>query len=709
MSLKNLTVAWKLMLSLGLFLAPILYLVTVIAGDKDELIAFAQTEIAGAHYIDALRAVQIELARAESGAVQRGATRLADAEARFGSGLGTADAAQALAAALRNPSPPVTGALLASVQALIGKVADGSNLTLDTDLDSYYVMDAATGKVPDLIGRLVDLATAARTLASDVHPTAEAQSRFLVIEGNIAPVLDGLGASLGSAFKANVAGLTERALANHLATGQKEVAASVTVAHDVAFRQRASAPNELSPALTALSDLGLSGSTELVRLLEARIGRFRQALMTEFAITSGLFAAGVAFGLVALQWGIVRPLGAMTTTMRRLAAGDLSVEIPGAGRRDEVGAMAAAVQIFRDEALQARKMERERAQAAVHRASEDEQVRRTAEQAASGEAASLVVSSIGLGLERLAACDLTCNLDRPLPAAYEKLRADYNATVETLRRTLAEVSDDVATVHGSAGEISSAATELSRRTEQQAASLRETAAALDQITTTVQASAQSSVRMRDAVSVARQEAEQSGQVVGRAVAAMGGIRESSSQIEKIISVIDEIAFQTNLLALNAGVEAARAGEAGRGFAVVASEVRALAQRSAEAAKEIKGLISTSSSQVAEGVDLVAETGEALGRIATQIAVASGLVDRLAGAAREQATGLGEIKTAVGHIDQVTQQNATMVERSTAASRSLAGQAERLFTLVGRFRTGREAAGDDRRRDAGPPQERRAAA
>jgi methyl-accepting chemotaxis protein len=242
-------------------------------------------------------------------------------------------------------------------------------------------------------------------------------------------------------------------------------------------------------------------------------------------------------------------------------------------------------------------------------------------------------------------------------------------------------------IRSGAGEISTAADDLSRRTEQQAASLEETSAALDQITATVRKTAEGAGHARQVVSSAKQQAQLSGEVVGNAVAAMGHIEKSSAQIGQIIGVIDEIAFQTNLLALNAGVEAARAGDAGRGFAVVAQEVRALAQRSAEAAKEIKGLIQASSGQVALGVELVGETGKALARIAAEVTEIDGAVTEIAASAQEQSTALAEVNTAVNQMDQVTQQNAAMVEQSTAASHSLAQEAEQLATLVGRFSVG----------------------
>jgi methyl-accepting chemotaxis protein len=326
-----------------------------------------------------------------------------------------------------------------------------------------------------------------------------------------------------------------------------------------------------------------------------------------------------------------------------------------------------------------------------------------AESAASqaGDAGQDMVSgSIGLGLEKLAEGDLQFRLNQALPGQYEKLRGDFNAAMEQLQDTVSVIGRNTHAIRAGAGEIAAAADDLSHRTEQQAASLEETAAALDQITATVRKTADGADHAREVVGKAKADAERGGEVVREAVLAMSEIESSSHKVSQIIGVIDEIAFQTNLLALNAGVEAARAGDAGRGFAVVASEVRALAQRSAEAAKEIKALISASTAQVGSGVKLVGETGESLERIVAQVADINAVVSEIAASAKEQATGLQEVNKAVNQMDQTTQQNAAMVEQSTAASHSLAQEAEELSRLLRRFRTGqREAPAAVR---AGPP-------
>ncbi|MGD1016956.1 MAG: PAS domain-containing methyl-accepting chemotaxis protein [Roseiarcus sp.] len=297
------------------------------------------------------------------------------------------------------------------------------------------------------------------------------------------------------------------------------------------------------------------------------------------------------------------------------------------------------------------------------------------------------VKRIGAGLSRLAEGDLEHRIEEPFIPALEPLRVNFNASLEALQNSMSAIAANTQAIHTGTGEISAAADDLSRRTEQQASSLEETAAALEEITATVKKTAEGAKHARDVVSTAKVDADKSGEVVREAMAAMTGIDKSSKQISQIIGVIDEIAFQTNLLALNAGVEAARAGDAGRGFAVVASEVRALAQRSAEAAKEIKGLISTSTTQVDQGVLLVAQTGEALGRIVTQVVEINGIITDIAASAQEQATGLQQVNTAVNEMDQVTQKNAAMVEETTAAAHELAVETEELGRLIARYQIG----------------------
>ncbi|MCA0044964.1 methyl-accepting chemotaxis protein [Celeribacter litoreus] len=298
-----------------------------------------------------------------------------------------------------------------------------------------------------------------------------------------------------------------------------------------------------------------------------------------------------------------------------------------------------------------------------------------------------VVDSLRVGLKKLAEGNLTSRLDETFAEEYETLRADFNDAIENLLIAMRNVVENSDMIRGEASEISNAADDLSRRTEKQAATLEETATALDELTSSVRSAADGAKQASEMVNTAKANAEASGKVVQEAVEAMGQIESSSNQISKITSVIDDIAFQTNLLALNAGVEAARAGEAGRGFAVVASEVRALAQRSSEAAREINDLISKSGTLVKRGVGLVGETGEALRGIVSSVSDISHNVSEIAISAREQSSGLAEINAAVNQLDQVTQQNAAMFEETTAASHALTREAENLNVTTSRFAIG----------------------
>jgi methyl-accepting chemotaxis protein len=308
-----------------------------------------------------------------------------------------------------------------------------------------------------------------------------------------------------------------------------------------------------------------------------------------------------------------------------------------------------------------------------------------------------LVSSVDAGVSEtrrvvrsLSDGDLTDSMRGDFKGAFGELQQNVNGTMETLRSTMGQVRNATGAMNDGSAELSSASNDLSKRTEQQAAALEETSAALDEITSVVRTSTERANEATVMVGEAKESAVQSGAVVRNAIEAMGRIEQASREIAQITNVIDEIAFQTNLLALNAGVEAARAGEAGKGFAVVAQEVRELAQRSASAAKDIKGLIGKSGQEVAGGVELVQKTGAALSEIESRVSRINDHIHSIAVASREQATGLAEVNTAVNQMDQVTQQNAAMVEESSAATSKLSSEADALYRLVAHFKIGSDA-------------------
>ncbi|SIO38590.1 methyl-accepting chemotaxis protein [Rhodovulum sp. ES.010] len=393
-------------------------------------------------------------------------------------------------------------------------------------------------------------------------------------------------------------------------------------------------------------------------------------------------AVGVGLSVLVART-ITRPLRDFLASMNAVSGGDHTASVATADRLDEIGTMGRDLVAFRDRLAEAE-----------HLSAQQEEDRQDQQR---------VVDRLGAAMRGLADGDLTQRLEERFPDSYEQIRADFNGTVDAMRDIIGAVMENAQEVQARAEEISGASDHLSQRTESQAATLEETAAAMDELTTSVRSTAEGAAEVADAASKARRGAEESGAVVKEAVGAMSEIEHSSTGITQIIGVIDDIAFQTNLLALNAGVEAARAGEAGRGFAVVASEVRALAQRSAEAAKEITGLIETSSRQVESGVSRVNRAGDALSVIVGQVAEISDLIDGIATGAQEQSVGLSEINGGVSQLDQMTQQNAAMVEENTAAGATLKQEADRLMQIVSKFRLGgpAQAPGAPRRAPAAP--------
>ncbi|CAN7315606.1 methyl-accepting chemotaxis protein [Pararhizobium sp. LjRoot238] len=428
---------------------------------------------------------------------------------------------------------------------------------------------------------------------------------------------------------------------------------------------------------------------DLVAMADAFLKEQEAGATAETAVLSAaalISSTASVFLLLAGLWFFrrraVQPLAAMSSYMQTLAAGDDGRDVPYAGRSDEIGAVAKSVAIFREAAIE-RRNARERADEERRQQHERDAVlnrQKNAEEARRLQ----VIEQLTRGLERLSNGDLSIRIEQPFAAEYEELRTEFNGGVERLAETISTVLHTSARLRTNSSEIAGATDDLAKRTELQAASLEQTASAFDEITVTVRNSSERAREASTVMAAAKDGAEKSALVVRDAVAAMERIAGSSTQIRQIITVIDEIAFQTNLLALNAGVEAARAGDAGKGFAVVAQEVRELAGRSANAAREITTLIESSAREVAGGVQLVNQTGAALTGIEGHVLQVTGLIGAIVTAAGEQTAALSDINAALHRMDQMTQQNAAMVEQTNAACRELSDEVQDLNRVAGRF-------------------------
>jgi methyl-accepting chemotaxis protein len=407
------------------------------------------------------------------------------------------------------------------------------------------------------------------------------------------------------------------------------------------------------------------------------------ASMRQLVLVVALVLLAMALaGALLFSRTLTKPILSLVANMRDLSEGRTDFQIDNADRKDEIGDMVRSVAVFKDATIEKQRLEHE---AEMNRStSEQDAAEREASKAEETRRMQAAVSALAGGLTRLSEGDLSVRLDEPFMESLDRVRIDFNASVEKLNSTLTRIRDNSGSIDGNAREMRSAADNLSRRTEQQAASLEETSAALEEITSTVRETSERAAEAAQMANAAKADADQSSAVVSNAVAAMEGIENASSEISNIINVIDEIAFQTNLLALNAGVEAARAGDAGRGFAVVAQEVRELAQRAAGAAKEIKELIGKSGEEVSNGVGLVKATGDALGEISHHVTEINEKISTIATAAREQLSGVQEVNTAVTQMDQMTQQNAAMVEETNAVTHRLADDVDSLSAVVGEF-------------------------
>ncbi len=499
------------------------------------------------------------------------------------------------------------------------------------------------------------------------------------LETSIAKYEAGLFSPTGKALIADIRSLTATYIAD-----------SAPYIEHVKKHDLDSARTVFTTDMKAAAEKANEKVSELVAFImtqtENEVATADEAANDAFVLSLAIAAVAILISLSGIYFVVARvanPIQNITGAMRRLAGGDVENEVPFTGRHDEIGAMAGAVQVFRQNAIERARLEQD---AEANRSlSEKERLEREALKAKEAADVKFAVDNLAEGLSKLSNGDVSYRIGQPFTASLDGVRGDFNSSAEKLQSALSRVAENARGIDAGANEIKAATDDLAKRSEQQAAAVEETAAALEQITTVVKDSAKRAHEAGQLVAGARSHAEQSGTVVRRAVDAMEQIEKSSNEISNIIGVIDEIAFQTNLLALNAGVEAARAGEAGKGFAVVAQEVRELAQRSANAAKEIKALIIASKAQVQEGVQLVGDTGRALETIVTEVQEINRHVSAIVEAAQEQSSGLQQINTAVNQMDQDTQKNAAMVEETTAATHSLSREVVSLNELLTLFK------------------------
>nr|WP_244437689.1 methyl-accepting chemotaxis protein [Hyphomicrobium denitrificans] len=712
----------RLALISAVFLIPSLGQLYMYADHQLEQISVLHKEIEGAKLA---RAVWGEMASDQN--VRTGVSgELASLSSTTGRSLGVESTINAFANATSISEKSKIGAEL-----LVG-IADASAIAADLSPDTYRAQQIFIEYLPAIKQSLTGL--------HDTLGSAPAGEAALAIDYSaLHDATESLRKPLADLTATDVASDEKRNLANagvQLVGQLEQIASKIKSAN----YQRAALGSEMQDAVLGASKTTSAMASEMaglyIQLAENHDSDARATLYRTLALLIAATVAAICI-VTAISKGITARLASLVRAMDQISRKDLSVDIPCLTDSNENGEIAQTLARFKEAAVEQKAMTNAAVEAAKqqqeqgdHYAREHERFMRAftaaADRIARGDFShqiaekviqeyepiinqmnlmmgqleqaqvakleaekqiNVVVESLGAALSELAEGDLETGLYIDVAPQFAKLKADFNSAASTLKSTISLVKKGAGSIKLGTNEISQASDDLSRRTENQAASLEETAAAVKEITDTVNKTARGATHARETVSIAKADAEKSGEVVRRAIEAMTGIESSSKQISQIIGVIDEIAFQTNLLALNAGVEAARAGDAGRGFAVVASEVRALAQRSAEAAKEIKGLISASTGQVAQGVQLVGETGHALTRIVTQVAEINSIVTEIAASANEQAHGLEQVNTAVNEMDQVTQQNAAMVEEATAATQTLAQQTEELANLVSRFKTG----------------------
>jgi methyl-accepting chemotaxis protein len=594
---------------------------------------------------------------------------------------------------------------MARLQNVLIALVDDLNFDLLTQSDdaikqsSKVIKDLVTNQIAGLRNAL-DIAAQTHLVASLLSETSVARDAAMLV-----PFQDRFKTSSDSLVKLSETVHDEqirKAIADLLAFGRGDESVSALRGKELAASLRADRTIEENAKIQRELDQAVSNLvSEIEHRMHRGLGQLTdkldhdRVLLIIVAVLSLLVSGAIAVFYV--QRNLVRRLCAIGDAMRCLSAGDTGLAVPAVEDRDEIGEMARAVRVFRDGAVARERLESEAAeQRRSHEETQskvaDEQRRSMDEQRRSAQEQALVVRALKAGLGKLSGGDLTFRLTDDFPQAYKEIKEEFNLTMSRLRDTLQVLADSTKEVSSASTEISTSTADLSQRAEEQAATLERTSASLEEISTVVRKTAHNAQQASTSAGKARDSTNSNGQVVAKAVKAMARIAETSGKISDIIGVIDEIARQTNLLALNAAVEAARAGDAGRSFAVVASEVRSLAQRSAQAAKDIKELLTSNAAQVRDGVGLVNTAGAALGEILASINSVADIVADIAAASAEQTSGLEQVNKALAQMDDVTQQNVALVEENAATAKILDQQAQAMDERVSLFRLEDKQAG-----------------
>jgi len=663
----RLSIRGRLVLIGALFLAPIALLVYLFVNQSFSDINFAEREIDGTRYLADLWPSYVKTAMADA-VDKTEITSRAAFDAEFGSAATSSAYADAKTILDK----------LEAGKALIGDVADKSNLTLDPDLDSFYAMDAATVRLPGIL-------SAAVALKKAFAESGDKNSRIVDIAFAVSHLQTSSGdaqSSLGSSIKANAAGITGKALSAPAAALQVATDAALANGNALLAAQAADdLPRAVDEVIAKVDAIWAPTNAEVARLLQVRLDGFYSSLFKNLGIAAAFVFAAMALSLT-IASGLSRRLTGLLEVMGRLTANDANVDVPYLTDANETGKIAGALAAFKESVIERSKLKSDKAlqaeleaERAANERQKEEAQRRQAD----------AVTRLAQGLNRLAQGDLSVALSDGFDGGYVGLRDDYNAAIAELSETVSAVVNTIQAIGATSQQMLTASGDLARRVEQQAGLLEDSAEAMRELSGVVERTADASTKTKEIITSAKRETAESLEVVRKTVTAIERINGSSDKIGAIVGVIDEIAFQTNLLALNAGVEAARAGDAGRGFAVVASEVRALAQRSADAAKEINALISSSASEVVVGVDLVKATGVAFERVKNLVSFIDGGIADIASQAVDQSNTLKKVNMSISEIDQSTQQNAAMAEQASAACQSLNLECARLEEMASKFR------------------------